>query len=161
MDKLNFNLNLKSQMKYLFLIPLLLIMSCNANSQTLKNKKLLSALNNSSLKGRGNLIEITSNEFRLDYYDIHEKDSHLEFLNAKGYQGGGPSWLGIIYGAIQMSDPTIESKIRFDDEAEGLAIWSSDRETLEKVSRLISVVKSDEGILLKAIEVADQAGQME
>ncbi|KAA3439114.1 Imm51 family immunity protein [Rufibacter hautae] len=154
-------MNFKSQMKFLYLILLLFLLSCNASSQAPKNKKLLSALSDHNLKGRGNLVAITPNEFRLDYYDIHEEDSHLEYLNAKGYQGGGPSWLGIIYGAIQMSDPTIESKIRFDDEAEGLAIWSSDKESLEKVSRLISVVKSDESILLKAIEVAGQAGQME
>jgi hypothetical protein len=136
-------------------------MSCSDGSQIAKNDKLVNALNNSDLQIRGNLIEISSNEYRLDYYDVYEKDSHFEFLNEKGYQGGGPSWLGIIYGAIQMSDPTIEGKVRFDDEAEGLAIWSSDRKSLEKVGRLISVVKSDEGIMLKAVQVAEQAGEME
>lgn len=136
-------------------------MSCGGGSQTGKNDKLVNALNNSNLQIRGNLVEISPNQYRLDYYDVHEKDSHLEFLNERGYQGGGPSWLGIIYAAIQMSDPTIEAKIRFDDEAEGLAIWSSDKKSLEKVGRLISVVKADESIMLKAIEVAEQAGEME
>lgn len=148
-------------MNLLYTLLLLFLMSCGGSNQTAKNDKLVNALNNSALKIRGNLVEISPNEYRLDYYDIHEQDSHYEFLNSKGYQGGGPSWLGIIYGVIQMSDPAIENKIRFDDEAEGLAIWSSDKESLEKVGRLISVVKSDESIMLKAALVAEQAGEME
>jgi hypothetical protein len=92
---------------------------------------------------------------------VYEKDSDYNFLIEKGFQGGGPSWLGIVYGAVQMSDPDLQSKLRFDDEAEGLAIWSADKASLEKVGRLIAVVKSDERILLQAIEVAENAGQME
>ncbi|PSR55277.1 hypothetical protein AHMF7605_18095 [Adhaeribacter arboris] len=148
-------------MKLLYTLLFLFIVSCSSGNQTSKNDKLVQALNNPDLTIRGNLVEIGPNEYRVDYYDIHEKDSHFAFLNKKGYQGGGPSWLGIIYGAIQMSDPTIAAKIRFDDEAEGLAIWSSDRESLNKVGRLISMVKSDESIILKAIQVAEQAGEME
>jgi hypothetical protein len=154
-------MNLKKYMKLLYTFLLLILMSCSGSGQAEKNEKLVNALNNSTLETRGNLIEISPNEYRLDYYDVHEEDSHYEFLSGKGYQGGGPSWLGIIYGAIQMSDPAIESKIRFDDEAEGLAIWSSNKESLEKVGRLISVVKSDENIMMEAIKVAEQAGQME
>jgi hypothetical protein len=82
-------------------------------------------------------------------------------LSSNGYQGGGPSWLGIVYGAIQLSDPTILTKIQFDDEADGLAIWSSNKETLMKIGRLISVIKSDEAVLKHAIQVAEQAGEME
>ena len=126
-----------------------------------KNKKLLNALSNSEIKVRGNLVEISPEEFRLDYYDADEQDSHYNFLSLNGYQGGGPSWLGIIYGAIQLSDPEIMTKIRFDDEAAGLAIWSSDKETLLKIGRLISVIKSDEAILKQAIQVAEQDGEME
>lgn len=146
-------------MKLFILFLFLLIVSCNG--QTAKNDALVDALTNSEIEIRGNLIELSQAEFRLDYYDIHEKDSHYKFLNSKGYQGGGPSWLGIIYGAIQMSDPTILTKIRFDDEAEGLAIWSSDKESLRKIGRLISMVKSNEQILIQAIKVAEQNGEME
>ncbi|WP_205500878.1 Imm51 family immunity protein [Rufibacter psychrotolerans] len=148
-------------MKHLYIFILLLLMSCSKGSQTPKNEKLVLALNNPDLAIRGTLVEISPNEYRLDYYDVHEKDSHLAFLSKKGYQGGGPTWLGIIYGAIQLSDPAIEAKIRFDDEAEGLAIWSSDKESLEKIGRLISVVKSDESVMAQAIQVAEQAGEME
>jgi len=53
---------------------------------------------------------------------VHEKDSHFKELTEKGYQGGGPSWKGIVYGALKMSDPAILTKIGFDEEAEELAI---------------------------------------
>ncbi|MFD2245434.1 Imm51 family immunity protein [Pontibacter ruber] len=148
-------------MKLLYTFLFLILMSCSGNGQTAKNDKLVKALNNSTLETRGKLVEISPNEYRLDYYDVHEEDSHFEYLSEKGYQGGGPSWLGIIYGAIQMSDPAIHSEISFDDEAEGLAIWSSDKESLEKIGRLIYVVKSDENIMMEAIKVAEQAGEME
>lgn len=73
----------------------------------------------------------------------------------------GPSWVGIIYGAIKMSDKTLLERVRFDDEAEGLAIWSLDKSNLEKIGRLISVMKSDETILIQAIEVAKKNWKME
>lgn len=142
-------------------IILFLFIAVGCNGQTAKNDKLIAALNNPEIERRGNLIEISPSEFRLDYYDVHEEDSHYEFLSSKGYQGGGSSWLGIIYGAIKMSDPEILDKIRFDDEAEGLAIWSSDKESLHKISKLIAVVKSEERLLLEAIELAEDHGEME
>ena len=106
-------------------------------------------------------MKVKETEFRLDYYDSSEKDSHYQFLESKGYQGGGPSWVGIIYGAIKMSDSKLLDDIRFDDEADGVAIWSSDKVKLEKIGRLISVVKTDKKILMQAISIAEQDGQME
>lgn len=141
------------------ILMLLLFIGCSTPME--KNNQLLNALNNSEIKIRGNLIEISQTEYRLDYYDASEQDSHYNFLSSNGYQGGGPSWLGIIYGAIQLSDPIIMTKIHFDDEASGLAIWSSDKETLMKIGRLISIIKSDEAILKQAIHVAEQEGKME
>jgi hypothetical protein len=140
-------------------LSVFLLIGCSTPME--KNKQLLNALNNAEIKIRGTLIEISQTEYRLDYYDVSEQDSHYNFLSSKGYQGGGPNWAGIIYGAIQLSDPTILTKIRFDDEADGLAIWSSDKETLMKIGRLISVIKSDEAILRQAIHVAEQEGEME
>ncbi len=146
-------------MKFIAQFLLLLMISCNAPME--KNVQLVNALNNPKLKIRGNLIKVGTDEYRLDYYDVSEKDSHYNFLSANGYQGGGPSWLGIVYGAAHLSDPQLLTNIRFDDEAEGLAIWSSDKETLLKIGRLISVMKSDEAILKQAIQVAEQDGEME
>ena len=146
-------------MKFIAQLLLLLMISCSAPME--KNEQLVNFLNNSELKIRGNLIEVGTDEYRLDYYDIGEPDSHYSFLSAKGYQGGGPTWLGIVYGAAHLSDPQLLTNIRFDDEAEGLAIWSSDKETLLRIGRLISVIKSDEAILKQAIQVAEQDGEME
>lgn len=106
-------------------------------------------------------MEISQSMYRLDYYDVSEKDSHYQFLSSQGYQGGGPSWLGITYGAIKLSETALLDKIRFDDEADGLAIWSSDKEALLKIGRLLSVIKSDETILKQAIQVAEENGEME
>lgn len=136
-----------------------LIISCN--SQNPKNEKLTFALTDYESEIRGKVIKISSKEYRFDYYDVYENDSHFDFLISKGYQGGGPSWLGIIYGAIKMSDPEILNKIRFDEEAKGIAIWSSDKNSLEKIGRLITVLKNDETLLLKSINVAEQKGKME
>ena len=142
---------------YIFLIFIV----ANCSGQIEKNQKLINSLNDSEMEIRGNLIEMGENDYRLDYYDVYEKDSHYKFLESKGYQGGGPSWLGIIYGAIKLSEPDLLIGIRFDDEAEGLAIWCSDKSKLEKIGRLISMVKSDDELLMKAIKVAENDGQME
>jgi hypothetical protein len=136
----------------------MLIIGC-VNAQ--KNDKLIKALNDTTINIRGSIIEIPNSDFRYDYYDIYEKDSYSERLIERGYQGGGPSWKGIVFGALKMSDPTILNKIRFDEEAEGLAIWSSDEETLRKIGRLIATVKSDENILNGCISVAESAFEME
>jgi hypothetical protein len=126
-----------------------------------KNEKLIAALNDTTINIRGSVIEVPNSDFRYDYYDVHEKDSHFKQLTDRGYQGGGPSWKGIVYGALKMSDPNILTKIRFDEEAEGLAIWCSDKETLEKIGRLVEVVKSDEKVLDECINVAEKGFEME
>ncbi|MES2733649.1 MAG: Imm51 family immunity protein [Bacteroidota bacterium] len=151
----------------IIVISFFLIFSCtertsnNNKLMTSKNNKLVDALENVTIKPRGELVEISSTNFRLDYYDVSEKDTHVKFLEAHDYQGGGPSWLGIIYGAVKMSDPSLLDRIRFDDEADGIAIWSSEKEILMKIGRLISVVKRDEKILIEAIRIAEEDGQME
>lgn len=146
-------------MKQIYVFLIFIITSCSG--QTEKNQKLINSLTNKKIAIRGNLIKVNETEFRLDYYDTSEKDSHYKFLESKGYQGGGPSWVGIIYGAIKMSDSELLDEIRFDEEAEGLAIWASDKSKLEKIGRLISIVKSDNSILVQAISIAERDGQME
>jgi hypothetical protein len=146
-------------MKLIYIFVILMVTACSG--QTEKNQKLINSLNNTKMEIRGKLIEISETEYRLDYYDTYEEDSHYNFLDSMGYQGGGPSWLGIIYGAIQMSEPLLLEEIRFDDEAAGIAIWSSNKSSLEKIGRLITEIKSDNELLIKAIKIAEQDGQME
>jgi hypothetical protein len=145
-------------MRKIFVLLSIVIIGC-VNPE--KNERLIDSLNDTTINMRGSVIEIPNSDFRYDYYDVHEKDSHFKELTERGYQGGGPSWKGIVYGALKMSEPSILTKIRFDEEAEGLAIWSSDKEVLEKIGRLVAVVKSDEKILDECIKVAESGFQME
>ena len=116
------------------LLLLFIILGCNKPIS--KNKELTNVLNNYELPIRGNIINIGIDNYRLDYYDVYEKDSQTNYLKSKGFQGGGQSWSGIIYGAIKLSDPNILDHIRFDEEADGIAIWSTQKNSLEKISHL-------------------------
>lgn len=146
-------------MKRLALIIIFLIVSCNSSFK--KNEKLINALNNPNITMRGTVIKIPNSEFRFDYYDSDEKDTDVKTLQSMNYQGGGDSWAGIVYGAIKLSDESLLEKIRFDPEAEGLAIWSNDEESLRKIGRLISVIKADKIVLNQCIKTAEDNWQME
>ena len=141
------------------IIGLVTFLSCT--NSIYKNEKLVKAISDTTITIRGNIITLTENDYRFDYYDVSESDSHLDFLQKKRFQGGGYSWEGIVYGAIKLSDPSILNSIRFDSEAEGLAIWSSDKSSLEKIGRLIAVLKTDDEILLECISVAKKRFKME
>ena len=117
-------------------------------------------LDNDSPK-RGRIIEIEFNKFRLDYYDVAEEDTSMFDLIDKQLQGGGETWDGIVNQAIQFVNPNLLIGVDFDPEADGLAIWSNNKPTLEQISRLIAVLKSDESFLDKCIETAKKAGTIE
>lgn len=137
---------------------LVLVMSCAPMDS---NDRLVSALNDESIPIRGDVIEIPGEGFRYDYYDVMEKDSHYKKLESRGYQGGGYSWAGIIYGAMLKSDPRLLGMIRFDEEGEGLVIWSQSKPALQQIGRLVAVVKSDDKILDECIAAAESRFKME
>lgn len=141
------------------ILGFIVFLGCNTSIE--KNEKLVRAVQDSTITIRGKLITIAENDFRFDYYDVYESDSHSDYLQKNGFQGGGYSWEGFVYGAIKLSEPSILNSIRFDPEAEGLAIWSTDKSSLEKVGRLITVVKSDNEILTECINVAKKRFKME
>jgi len=145
-------------MKIIQILLLSLFISCGG--QTKKNEKLTAALNDTKLELRGKVIDFTP-EYRYDYYDFNEKDSDYKYFESKGFQGGGPTWAAIVYGAIQLSDPKILDQIRFDEEADGLAIWSEDKNVLVKIGRLVAAVKKDKKLLEESIAVATKDGRME
>lgn len=138
---------------YILLFATLSLWGCSTTEGN--DNKLVKALNDTTMKMRGVVIEVTPGNYRFDYYDVEEKDSHYKYFDAKGYQGGGPTWKGIIYGAIKLSDVRLANNIRYDDEADGLAVWSNDREVLLKIARLVAVVKSDNIILEKCLKAAE------
>lgn len=63
-----------------------MIVSCSGQVQ--KSQKLVNSLTNEKIEIRGSLVKVNESEFRFDYYDIYEKDSHFKFLESKGYQDG-------------------------------------------------------------------------
>ncbi len=148
-----------SALKILFLAFFVFILGCSYDPPS--NEKLVKALNDTSIVMRGKIIDDPQSEYRYDYYDGYEKDSYVIKLSKQGYQGGGPTWAGIVYGAILLSDKKLLSVIRFDEEAEGLAIWSKDKESLMKIGRLIAKVKTDDKLLADCIETAKKNGRME
>lgn len=105
---------------------------------------------------RGKIIDIYKNKYRYDYYDVYEPDTHVGYLNSRGYQGGGPTWEGIIYGALTLKSPSTLDEIRFDAEGDGLAIWSSSRDALETIGELVGELKGDEDFLKVAVERAEE-----
>lgn len=110
---------------------------------------------------RGKLIEVSAGKLRYDYYDLDEPDSSYKRLAALGYQGGGPTWAGIVAGLVALRRPELRNELQFDDEAEGLAIWSSDRAALEAVADLIDQAKRDPALMDRALETAKAQGHME
>ena len=90
--------------KPLFLLLLLLTYSFS-NAQSC-NSKIDAAIKNEDAKFRGIIKKEDDGAFRLDYDDVYEEDAHAKFLQAKGFHGGGPSWVGIIHGAFSMCENT-------------------------------------------------------
>jgi Immunity protein 51 len=146
-------------MKFLSILLVFFFFECSSNPT--KNDKLVRALLDNTIPIKGHIVKISNAEFRLDYYDVYEKGSSVKLLEKLKYQGGGESWVGIIYGAIKLSDPSLLKDVRFDPEADGVAIWSNKYGILEKIGRLLSVIKSDEKILMECIKVAEKNSQME
>lgn len=109
---------------------------------------------------RGRVVNVEG-RFRYEYFDVNEPDSSAAWLQAKGFQGGGPSWAGIVHGLVKLKRPELFDALEFDEEADGLVIWSTNRDALFAVARLVTDVKTDETLMKKAIEVANADDVME
>jgi len=113
---------------------------------------------------RGSLVAIEQNGetvYSYSYYDVHEPDSSAIALQVRGFQGGGPSWAGIIYGLVTLRAPTIASEIQLNDEANGLSVESDNRAALIRVAELVAAAKRDPSLLDAAIQRAQADGEME
>lgn len=147
------------QFKY-FLVPLVMLFF---NVQILFSQeiddKIESVLEDHLASMRGKISE-ESGVFSLFYFDIYEKDSHVKFLQEKGFHGGGPSWLAIIYSAFNSFEPNIIDSVEYDLDVSGITLKTSNKEDLEMISRVIALIKSDEAILLEMISRAEVLGIM-
>jgi hypothetical protein len=121
-----------------------------AESITVKGRRL-----------RGQLVQLAESRYRYDYYDVDEPDSSAPQLMAKGFQGGGPSWRGIVFGVVALKEPALLDELELDEEGDGLSIFCARRETLVRVAELVTDVKADPELMKKAIAKATAAGEME
>lgn len=113
---------------------------------------------------RGVLVTIELDgrrEYSYSYNDAAETDSSSDALQALGFHGGGCSWAGIVHGLVALRAPELLAAIELDPEADGLAVRSKRRAALQKVAKLVATAKKDAALLLRAIQQAQQDGQME
>lgn len=115
--------------------------------------KLENVLNDASLNSKGKISE-ENGVFSLYYFDVYEKDSHAKFFQDKGYHGGGPTWLAIIYTAFNVFEPNIINETEFDPQKSGITFKSPNKEDIEMIGRMIFLLKSDEKVLVEMIERA-------
>jgi len=109
--------------------------------------QLTNALTNTSLNKRG-IIKPDESDFRLDFDDVYEDDSQAKFLQEKGFHGGGPSWLGIIYGAFAICEDNLIDNTDSDVSVTGVSFWSSSKQELEKISRIIDEIAKQKEMML-------------
>lgn len=141
------------QFRY-FLFPFLfLLLNANIVSSQEVDDKIESVLEDHLKPVRGKITE-ENGVFSLFYFDAFEKDTHAKYLQEKGYHGGGPSWLAIIYTAFNIFEPNIIDGLKFDVDVSGVTFKTTNKEDLHMISRVIALIKSDEVILNEMISRA-------
>lgn len=123
-------------------------------------EKIQTAISDTSVKFQGKLQQ-EAGKFRYDYHDVYQEDSLAKDLQASGYHGGGPSWLGIIYGAFKLCDNNLIDEVEMKVEVTGVTFWSANKEDLEKIGRVVGTIKTDDAILQLAIDKATELGIMQ
>ncbi len=123
-------------------------------------EKLQTAITDATVPFQGKLQQ-ESGKFRYDYHDVYQKDSLAKDLQASGYHGGGPSWLGIIYAAFKLCENNLIDEIEMKVEVTGVTFWSANKEDLEKIGRIVSTIKGNDTVLQLAIDKATELGIMQ
>lgn len=100
-------------------------------------------------------------EHSYSYYDAREADASTALLQARGLQGGGETWAGVVRALVALRKPAIASAIELDPEGDGLAVRSGKRAALVEVAKLVAAAKRDEALLLLALEHARREGELE
>lgn len=123
-------------------------------------EKLQTAISDTSVPFQGKLQQ-ENGKFRYDYHDVYQSDSLAKDLQASGYHGGGPSWLGIIYGAFKLCDNNLIDEIEMKVDVTGVTFWSANKEDLDKIGRIVSTIKTNDELLQLAIDKANELGIMQ
>ncbi len=106
---------------------------------------------NAVMKGK---IETENNMHKLHFYDKYEKDSIVSYFQEKGYQGGGASWLAIIYVAFNTYEENLIDLVKYDAEASGITFKSDTIEDLQMISKVIGLIKTDQTVLDALVDEA-------
>lgn len=122
------------------------------NSQEYADK-IDAVLDDKMAHTRGKLSQ-ESGVYTLFYFDVFEKDSHAKFLQEKGYHGGGPSWLALLYTAFNIYEENILDSLKYDLSVSGITFNTNNNEDLIMISKVIALIKSDEKVLTALIEEA-------
>ncbi len=154
--KMNTTLTVNT-LKKIFTLILIFTLSTSYAQET--KEQINNAITDVTLETRGKLSQENA-KHRFDYHDVYEKDTQAKFLQGKGFHGGGPSWLGIIYGAFTLCENDLIDKIEMNVEVTGITFWSTDKTDLEKIGRVVKIIKSNEQILLEVIEIAKKYDMM-
>jgi len=109
---------------------------------------------------RGELVEVSAGRYRYEYRDADQSDSSRDELAARGLEGGGHSWAGIVHGLVVLRHPELRGRIELAPDGDRLVIHSRDREALVMVARLVTDAKRDADLLDLAIDTAIADGQM-
>ncbi|MEM1415601.1 MAG: Imm51 family immunity protein [Myxococcota bacterium] len=99
--------------------------------------------------------------YQYSYYDGDEPDASTEALLARGLQGGGESWAGIVLGLVALRAPELADHLEIDPEADGLRVHADARTPLDAVAALVAEAKRDPALLEAAIARATADGVME
>jgi hypothetical protein len=108
-----------------------------------------------------NFDEINNFRYVFSFYDVETEDSIYEWFEERHYQGGGPTWRGVIFGLIMLHEPQNSDKVDYDDEGDGLVVMSNDYDLLSRVLQWTTDAKYNEELRLKAVEMAEEHGEME
>ena len=114
-----------------------------------------------SIVPRGKVHVTENGQAIFSYYDSSESDSHVHQFLDRGLQGGGYTWEALILAAVQIFHPSIEYRLEFDPEADGIAIWSEDQQALNQVAKLVGRIKSDPHFLEACLKHAEEEGYLE
>ena len=83
-------------------------------------------------------------------------ESTYALFDARGLQGGGYTWEGIVRALVELHLPGALTQLGFGAEADIMHAYANSRELLEQVAGLVRTADRDQRLLVAAIEAAGE-----
>ena len=96
----------------------------------------------------------SSGRWCMDVIDASES-TYAQF-DARGLQGGGYTWEGIVRALVESHLPGALPHLDIGAEADNMHAYATSRELLEQVAELVRRVDRDPTLLVAAIEAAGE-----